>query len=416
MPKKGHYKLNSEDSVIIIKLYELGVPTSTIGHIYGLSTAGIWNVLKRHEKINLLKLRNRSETNVITLSKKHSEPKGDSEKRVNEWLKFGIEGIIDLITVILLTDGSSSYRQKTVSLYNSDKTALGIFTDLLKVINLNPRESLDRRNGLPVVFARGNNVKSLLNEIRKRTPTTKHQPDRNSQTWKEYLKETQPTLSFLNRKSEEIKQLAFRIAISLEGCAIINVFPKRISRPSLQFTCFHPTLIKEWRKIAREVKVPMYIKGNNLSTSSFSSFIEFIRIGGFLNGFVASNKSRYFSGIEKNKILLGMLEYFYRVKEKTIPNEFLSSNVNKIVRRLIENSEIKEPQFYIKYFTNLSEGYHGMKTEKGIIGSLKLKSCHIKEIIYKTGFKEQRVYPILQRLIQNGKVKRVKFGVYSIKK
>jgi hypothetical protein len=415
--KKFEYKLDVRKQLSVINLYELGIPTSTIGRLYKVNYVTILNILKRFERLNLTKVRSRSDTVLLTLSKQHTEPKGCINQYVNEWIRqFGIDGIKDLLTVILITDGHSSYKHKIVSLTNSDKILLGIFVDMLRELKLDPRQSYDRRNDLPIIFARSNKVKNILNEIRTITPVTKHQPARGKQTWEEFLREGQPTLSFLLSRPRELRQLAFRLAMSFEGCVVVDVTSKRLTRPFLQFTCFHPNLIQEWKNIAESIGIYMSHKRNILTTASLCSVIEFLDIGGFLEGVVNSKKSKYFTGIEKNKVLLGILEYCYMEREHIIPMIKSSKQINKAVRKIVEKKQLKDPEFYIQYFSDIFQEYHGLKTKEAILKVLESKPQTIKEIISKTKFKEQRIRPMLTNLINEGIVKRVKKGTYSFNK
>ena len=149
--KKFEYKMSVIEDVSAVTMYSLGVPMSTIACLFNVCTTTVWKTLKRYEKLGIVKVRPRSQTLMLTLSKRHTEPGSDSEHRAKEWMKeFGIEGIKDMLAVILVTDGSASYKHKIISLACSDKVLLGIFTDILKELKLNPRQTLDKRNNLPI--------------------------------------------------------------------------------------------------------------------------------------------------------------------------------------------------------------------------------------------------------------------------
>jgi len=353
--KKFEYKMSVIEDVSAVTLYSLGVPMSTIACLFNVCTATVWKTLKRYEKLGIVKVRPRSETLMLTLSKRHTEPDGDPEHRTKEWMReFGIEGIKDILAVILVTDGSASYKHKMISLACSDKVLLGIFTDILKELKLNPRQTLDKRNNLPIVFARSNNVRDILNEITLRIRAIKHQPTRGQQNWKEFLaSENQPTTSFLLNRPRKLRELAFRLAMSFEGCVTLWKTPNRVARPRLQFTCFHPFLIEEWKEVANSIKINMIKKKNNLTAVSLTSIMNFLKIGGFIDGVVNSRKSRYFAGENKNDILLSLLEYYYREREGIIPESTSSREINETVKRILEKKEFKSKEYYIHYLSEV---------------------------------------------------------------
>lgn len=353
MPKK--YNFNIEEILNMIDLYQIGIPTSTIAALYSVNNVTLWNHLKKYEKLNFFQFRTRSQTILITLSKSRTKPIGEKENRVKSWLNnFGIEGLKDILTVIFLTDGSSDLKNKIVRLANSDAVFLSIFIDLLNKLNLEPRETLDKRkNTLRVIFARNNKVKRTLEEIRlTRTPTTKHQPQRGTQNWEIYLKEEQPTLSFLFDRNKKLLELLFRIGISLEGAVFINKKHERIF-PMLNFTCFHPILIKEWKELMEQLGFQINVRKNVLRIRNVLSILNFLMIGGFIEGVVNCGKSRYFKGIEKNKVLLGILEYAYQEREELIPKETNTIKINNTIKKIIQNNQYKEKEFYIAYFSKL---------------------------------------------------------------
>ncbi|MFH1787076.1 MAG: hypothetical protein ABH829_05510 [archaeon] len=406
-------KTNLFDDLNILALYELGVPTLTISKLYNVSNTTAWGRLKSYEPLSLTKVRTRSATNLLTLSRRHTSPNGDDMERVSIWKKqIGVEGLKDLLAVFLLTDGSSSHSHKIIRLHNTDKVALGIFTDMLKEFGLNPRMTRDARTGVSTVFARANTVKALLNDIYCRTPVTKHQPARGKQNWEQYLIEKQPTLKFLKRSSMKTKELAFRLAISLEGCVTLANSKNKYSRPKLMLTCFHPILINEWQKIADEVGTHMYKSENRLSTVSFSPIANFLQIGGFIEGIKIGNNSKHFSGFEKNDMLLSICELYLLQREGKLKH---SSNSNAELKNILQHHRFKEASFYIEYLLNARDEHNGAASQLKLIDALKRGPLKVREIRSQTGFKNERIYPIFRKLDGQGKLERVGRDIYSTK-
>lgn len=313
MFKKYNFKI--EQILEMISLYQARVPTTTIARLYGVNNVTLWMLLKKYEKIGLMEFRSRSETVLTTLSKKRTHPVGENINRVKKWREeFGREGLIDILTVFLLTDGSADYSYGMARLTHSDPTALEIFTDILNELNLNPRETVDSRNGLKTVFSRNEKTRKVLDEIYTRTPTTKHQPQRGTENWEIYLKTKQPSLSFLYNRPKKLIELCFRIGLSLDGCVTTAKSKNLAVRPSLQLTCFHPTLIKEWQKISEMIGLNLTNNIIRIRTRSINSAEKFLEMGGFLEGTKLCSKSKHYSGVEKNKRLKDLLENYYKTK------------------------------------------------------------------------------------------------------
>ncbi|MBU1245487.1 MAG: hypothetical protein ABIJ20_02920 [Nanoarchaeota archaeon] len=410
---KRQINFTSEEMLNQIALYDIGVPTYTIAALYKTCGVTMWKRFKEYEKFGLMRNKTRSETVSKTLSRKRKIPIGNKKHIIENWKnKFGREGLIDILAITLLTDGEGNYKYKTIGLANTDIDLLEIFVNLLEELNLNPRIKVDKRTNVKTVFSRQNKAREILKEVYKRTPTTKHQPQRGKQSWQQYSKETQPTLSPFYGKPTELIKLLFRIGISFEGCVVMSKTKKRYGRPLLQFTCFHPILIKEWQNLAEIIGIKMIKNGNVLHTNNFKSVTNFLKIGGFIEGSKAGGNSRYFKGIEKNKIFLAMLEYSHRkgndpYTEKSLPT------INKEVRKIIDNKEFNTPNFYIKYFSNLLKKYSGNLSKAKILKLLENKPARVKEIIKKVNMSESGVHSILKELCNNEKITKVSYGVYT---
>ncbi len=311
MNKKYHFEI--EQILELADLYELGVPLRTIAKIHGMNSATLWHRLKKYEEQELFQFRSRSETVLMTLSKSRTSPKGEKTKRVKDWFKnFGREGILDILTVFLLVEASADYKYGMIRLTNSDETLLQIFTDILLLLNLEPRQTIDSRNNLRVVFSRNSRTRKVLDEIYVRTPTTKHQPRRGTENWEMYLKTTQPNLLWLYGRSRKLIELCFRIAMSCDGSVFRSRGIKHLpDRPQLTLVCFHPLLLLQWKEIASLIGLNMNISGKRIRSRSIETSRKFLKMGAFLEGVRISSKgSKQFRGIEKNTRLNDLLNTY----------------------------------------------------------------------------------------------------------
>src|SRR3989344_119818 len=138
-----------EEILTQISLYNLGVPTTTIAVLYKINPTTMWKRMKEYEQIGLMNFRTKSETVSITLSKKRNLVQRNKSYLIKNWKsKFGEMGLIDVLTIILLTDGWGNYKYKTLSLSNRDEVMRNIFINLLEEFNLNVSVTKDNRNDL----------------------------------------------------------------------------------------------------------------------------------------------------------------------------------------------------------------------------------------------------------------------------
>jgi transcriptional regulator with XRE-family HTH domain len=178
------------------------------------------------------------------------------------------------------------------------------------------------------------------------------------QTVEEYLKEPQPQLDYLVKASDIEQQIALRIWASTEG--FITVDKKKNMRvyPRLQIACAHPNLVTQLQQIARRFNIKFHIRRSKrswsgidaLSTKAISSCINFLKLGGFIKGVKISSKSPYYEDIDKDVLLLGILEH----KKRELENRHRKLSIQQIhyrINKLIENREYKSADYYINYFS-----------------------------------------------------------------
>lgn len=216
---------------------------------------------------------------------------------------------LPLISVMLLTDGyvcsKKSYSQVC---FSSKSDALSrIFIELVRLwrckINISQYRN---KNGVLISYfsVPKNNVFFEFSPSFKKSPAP-------NESKEEYLSKVQPTVSFLDRYSEKLKILAIRIAFSTEGSISFNITKEIYVEPILNLSCSNPQLCLEWKKLLESLDLDFNIDRNKnkwsgisgLRTFKINNIKKFIEFGGFIEGVEISDKSRHFSGMEKNKVL-----------------------------------------------------------------------------------------------------------------
>jgi len=202
-------------------------------------------------------------------------------------------------------------------------------------------------------------VNEIIDEVTNLAGNTKTSPA-NKQTIEDYLKEPQPHLKYLLNASKTEQKIALRIWMSTEGCVSVHR-SHGIIYPYLLIACAHPILAKQLQQIAKTFSFPLHIRHSKLHWAGIDSVynktirgcIEFLKFGGLIKGVKISSKSRYHEGIEKNILMLGILEY---IKQRKTTNKWLEKqpkaqhhyNINKI----IENEEYNpKMDYYIDFFS-----------------------------------------------------------------
>jgi hypothetical protein len=204
-----------------------------------------------------------------------------------------------------------------------------------------------------------NSVEEIADEIMNLAGNTKTKPA-NRQTVEDYLKEPQPHLKYLLNASETEQKIALRIWASTEGFISINKDRRnKCLYPVIGIACAHPGLTIQLKHIAHQFNFNLTkinfkdawsgIRG--LRTSALSSCIGFLKLGGFIKGVKISSHSKYHEGIDKDILLLGILEFkkYEQIKPRlrTLSRKQIHYEVNK----LIKNGKYKSEDYYINYFS-----------------------------------------------------------------
>lgn len=312
------------------ELYEKGWHISKIAKKFSTSLHGVHRILKIHNT----KLRSHGEgTRLLHKHLEIEQPKDFPNKLKDKFHK--------LIAVFLLTDG---YFKKGGGnmLICTDKILQSYFVNLFKEkYALTPTANSYMLKGKETII----NSKYSQKELIKLSPSYNTYP--RNKTVEKYLSEPQPTLSFLNNDDEELLKEVLRIAMSCEG-SIFPEFSQDSVRPHLQFACSHLQLLREWQELFKKVGIKSHILKSKVTWSGvkglgikeLKSIKRFIEIGGFINGVKITGKSKYFKGIEKNKLLTILVEM--REDSFQFPKERDSKAKNEIVRDIIQDSKAKD--------------------------------------------------------------------------
>jgi len=230
--------------------------------------------------------------------------KAKKKTKINKdsYMKYLENNKIDLLPLLatcLLTDGSVSFKENRIEYTSKDPTLKDtIFYFFFKLSKYLPIVYYDK----DTIFHVRLSDPKLIFKLSKLTPSFKTSAAK-KQSIRNYLKEKQPTIRFLqNYKRKTIKE-CIRLAFTTDG-SITN-------SGILLLSCSHPKLCKEWKKILDNNGIKTSIWKNitswsgflGVGTSNIKQIKNFQKIGGFVPGVKVSLKSKYHVGQEKNKVL-----------------------------------------------------------------------------------------------------------------
>jgi len=171
----------------------------------------------------------------------------------------------------------------------------------------------------------------------------------------DYLKEIQPSVDFLFKCNEKTKKMALRIWFCTEGSISFNRGKKyNTIRPCLNLSCANPKLIKQLKRLLGEFGIEMIIRKSKTNWSGFDglyatkqkSITNFLKIGGFLPETYVWN-SRFHKAVEKQKLLLGILEYISRERKWIYGRNIAIEKVHKEINKIVRMKQFKSPKDYI---------------------------------------------------------------------
>ncbi len=276
-------------------------------------------------------------------------------KEVPNWIKEKVDIVKAVIIPLLITDGG----EKVSSVFCSGESNIvhNIWTDACYyTFDKLPSSYKVPYKNIFITTHRFN--QDILNSLKLKCPLFKTSPSKESA--EKYLKLKQPTISYLLKCSKLEQQIAIRLWAITEGSiSIHNSKKEKLITPNIRIACAHPSLIDELKKVAELNEINFSIsKGYNtwskiscLQTSSISSTINFLKIGGFIRGVkVAKSRSKYFGGFDKQDVLLGILEFMKRQRENKVCRTSNIQKINRWIRDIIKEREFKDENYYIKYF------------------------------------------------------------------
>ena len=162
--------------------------------------------------------------------------------------------LLSLLVTLLITDGY--LRKGHIAFVNKDRGLLNIFADIVSHISqANVRIRLKKEN----IFERSVYDSNLAKRLLKYSPTFKTSPA--TQTRRDYLNGPQPTIKYLFKQNFKTKINCVRLALTADGCLSFNSESKHEfrRRAQLHFACAHPLLIKEWKKLFKQVGLKFWI-------------------------------------------------------------------------------------------------------------------------------------------------------------
>jgi len=210
-----------------------------------------------------------------------------------------------IAAICLLTDGSLSIEGNhyRIAYYTKDDVLKSFYYNMLVYLsNYIPSINEDKKHVFGVRVSDALLGKKLI----LLSPSYKKMPSKNQKA-QDYLREIQPSLRFIENANENTRKWCIRFAFSTDGCISI---PKKMNF-ELTLACYNSNLCKEWIEILKEYNITAHLGREKTSWSGVDgirvfdkgSLMEFVNLGGFVPGVKVTNKSKYFKGIEKNKVL-----------------------------------------------------------------------------------------------------------------
>ncbi|MFX1519078.1 MAG: hypothetical protein ACFFCD_04080 [Promethearchaeota archaeon] len=281
---------------------------------------------------------------------------------VELWYGNNIDLKCAVIIPCLQSDGSSLYnaQEGNIVFFGKNKRLHALLVDAMYYTYTElPSTYLQQYPSSSVLLTRYQKkaIKEIRTELMKLAGNTKTSPA-NGQTVEDYLKEPQPHLNYLINAPKIEQQIALRIFMSTEGSAGIIKCRGHIY-PTLTLGCAHPVLADQLSQITKQLNIPLYSihesrswSGiSNLTTTNLTTCIEFLKLGGFIKGTKISSKSPYHEGIDKDILLLGILEVKKRDMKSRRYRKLPFKKIHKEINKIIKYKQYKSADDYINYFS-----------------------------------------------------------------
>lgn len=298
--------------------------------------------------------------------KKESLLKFPLSTELKKWIDSGINLECSVIVPLLLSDGGEK-PNKRFFFSGASKVFHNIWADaFFYQYELLPSSFLLKYKS---IFVTTHNVSDkILSEIKEICPNFKTSP--RNETIREYLNKPQPSIKYLFERPEVEQQIAIRLWANTEGSIGIALNKKsNLIAPSFKIACAHPSLIKELQYLCKINKLNMFVIKEEknwsglsaLRTNSIGTAINFLKIGGFIRGTKIKMQSKYFNNLDKQDVLLGILEFIIRQRKS---KAYRSEDINVLyehIRAIIINKKFKEEAYYLNAFKDFNNWSFRMK-------------------------------------------------------
>ncbi len=278
---------------------------------------------------------------------------------IKNWLSQGIDLKKSVIIPLLLSDGGEKSSNR-LYLSGASEALHNIWADaLFYEYELLPSSFLLKYKS---IFVTTHNVSDkILSEIKEICPNFKTSP--RNETIEEYLSKPQPSIKYLFERPSTEQQIAIRLWANTEGSIGIALDKRNnLITPSFKIACAHPYLIKELQHLCKINKLNMLVIKEEknwsglsaLRSNSIGTAINFLKIGGFIRGTNIKMQSKYFNGLDKQDVLLGIFEFITRQRKNS---RYKSEDINEIyenIRTIVINKEFKEEGYYLDIFKDFN--------------------------------------------------------------
>ncbi|MHA2062117.1 MAG: helix-turn-helix transcriptional regulator [Candidatus Sifarchaeia archaeon] len=276
---------------------------------------------------------------------------------VKDWYNDDIDLKHALVIPCLQSDGSMDFKnRKRLRFYGDNRKLHDFFVDAMYLqYNEMPSSYFMNWSDEYCTAYDKRSIHKIVTELLNLAGNTKTSPA-HEQTVEEYLYEPQPNLSYLFNATKTEQKIALRIWASAEGSISIVKHAGWIY-PALSIACAHPNIAKQLQDIAKFNGIHFNVKQDQNTWSGIGSLVNrtlsgclnFLKIGAFIKGIKISSNSPYHEGIEKNTLILGILEYFKRgrMKKRDLPIEIHHNRINQIIHK----EEYQSADYYLDYFS-----------------------------------------------------------------
>lgn len=209
------------------------------------------------------------------------------------------------------------------------------------------------------IYVTTHNLKdAVVSKLKTICPRFKTSPYR--ETKERYLEGEQPSIEYLLKATSLEQQIAIHIWAVTEGSISLHRDGRSgLVTPCFRIACAHPGLVNQLKILTKKQGINMHIRYekrcwsgiNGLSTSSIRSIINFLKMGGFLKGIKISSKSKYYKGLEKQDVLLSILEFMDRQRRSKLLRKINVKQINEHIKKIALNNEFKDNRYYIKRFS-----------------------------------------------------------------